>query len=67
MSGWNWHLVPTLSEQVVKASSGHIPQPFLISVKELACCGQAGTKITGLPIYEQILTAIFSNGFLICK
>jgi hypothetical protein len=28
---WNWHLVPLIAVQVVKASQGHYPQPFLIS------------------------------------
>lgn len=28
---WNWHLFP-VGEEVVKASSGHNPQPFLISI-----------------------------------
>jgi len=32
ISGWNWHLA---HGQVVKASPGHIPQPFWISNKEL--------------------------------
>jgi hypothetical protein len=29
---WNWHLFPDCKrqEEVVKASSGHFPQPFLI-------------------------------------
>jgi hypothetical protein len=31
LAGWNWHLVSFLTEQVVKASQGHYPQPFLIS------------------------------------
>ena len=30
-AGWNWHLVLLTAEQVVKASQGHYPQPFLIS------------------------------------
>jgi hypothetical protein len=30
--GWNWHLFPLLAGQVVKASLGHYPQPFLISM-----------------------------------
>jgi hypothetical protein len=30
--GWNWHLASAYAEkQVVKASQGHYPQPFLIS------------------------------------
>jgi len=34
--GWNWHLFPAGREEVVKASSGHYPLPFLISnLKEL--------------------------------
>lgn len=28
---WSWHLILLGAEQVVKASLGHIPQPFLIS------------------------------------
>ena len=31
VAGWNWHLIPDKPEQVVKASSGHYPLPFLIS------------------------------------
>jgi hypothetical protein len=34
-AGWNWHLFPPPAGEVVKASSGHIPQPFLISNKDL--------------------------------
>jgi hypothetical protein len=32
--GWNWHLSVFVlqTRQVVKASSGHYPQPFLISI-----------------------------------
>ena len=28
---WSWHLILLVAGQVVKASLGHIPQPFLIS------------------------------------
>jgi len=31
VAGWIWHLVPLFVDQVVKASQGHYPQPFLIS------------------------------------
>jgi hypothetical protein len=30
-AGWSWHLVLLIAGQVVKASQGHYPQPFLIS------------------------------------
>jgi hypothetical protein len=33
--GWNWHLFPPLAGEVVKASAGHYPQPFLISVPSM--------------------------------
>jgi hypothetical protein len=42
---------PTTAGQVVKASKGHFPQPFLISIiKEL------GAKIIGKWIYGQIFS-----------
>ena len=46
-AGWNWHLFPSLGKtrigEVVKASQGHYPQPFLISnYKELVQRNIAG-------------------------
>ena len=50
---------PALTEQVVKASSGHIPQPFLISNKELAYRQAGWRKDNGFAYYTPVLLKLF--------
>jgi hypothetical protein len=43
--GWNWHLsCGYASREVVKASTGHNPQPFLISYPK-NCCKGNGNRV----------------------
>ena len=58
-TGWSWHLtfiVFCTNRQVVKASAGHFPQPFLI--RDVL---RTATKICTLFSYFQIPRCFFSN------
>src|ERR1700679_1265955 len=67
-SGWSWHLTFSCEasdanrceqrklKQVVKASTGHFPQPFLI--RDVV---RTAAKITLLPSYYQISGPLFNT------
>jgi hypothetical protein len=54
--GWNWHLsCGCASREVVKASTGHNPQPFLISYPKNWCKGKGNlAKQTKKILYKQV-------------